>query len=68
MQVPVYREPSFSIPGTPGIVKHEILNNRRHVLTKVIKSRLSINFPHLVMSPCCSISMRLSIVTLNLIV
>nr|GMD04702.1 WD repeat-containing protein 48 [Ipomoea batatas] len=32
--VPVYREPSFSIPGTPGIVKHEILNNRRHVLTK----------------------------------
>ncbi|VFQ60441.1 unnamed protein product [Cuscuta campestris] len=32
--VPVYREPSCSIPGTPGIVKHEILNNRRHVLTK----------------------------------
>ncbi|KAK3005843.1 hypothetical protein RJ639_015776 [Escallonia herrerae] len=32
--VPVYREPSFSIPGTPGIVQHEILNNRRHVLTK----------------------------------
>ncbi|KAM7511778.1 hypothetical protein LguiB_010653 [Lonicera macranthoides] len=32
--VPVYREPSFSITGTPGIVQHEILNNRRHVLTK----------------------------------
>ncbi|CAK9163383.1 unnamed protein product [Ilex paraguariensis] len=32
--VPVYREPSFSIPGTPGIVQHEILNNKRHVLTK----------------------------------
>ncbi|XP_059652629.1 uncharacterized protein LOC132299822 [Cornus florida] len=31
---PVYKEPSFIIPGTPGIVKHEILNNRRHVLTK----------------------------------
>ncbi|XP_015060688.1 WD repeat-containing protein 48 [Solanum pennellii] len=32
--VPVYKEPSLSIPGTPGIVQHEILNNRRHVLTK----------------------------------
>lgn len=32
--VPVYQEPSLSIPGTPGIVQHEILNNRRHVLTK----------------------------------
>ncbi|KAI5676493.1 hypothetical protein M9H77_07443 [Catharanthus roseus] len=32
--VPVYQEPSFSISGTPGIVQHEILNNRRHVLTK----------------------------------
>ncbi|XP_077218897.1 uncharacterized protein LOC143853064 [Tasmannia lanceolata] len=32
--VPVYTEPSFTIPGTPGIVQHEILNNRRQVLTK----------------------------------
>ncbi|XP_027159369.1 WD repeat-containing protein 48 isoform X1 [Coffea eugenioides] len=32
--VPVYKEPSFSILGTAGIVQHEILNNRRHVLTK----------------------------------
>ncbi|XP_042474813.1 WD repeat-containing protein 48-like, partial [Macadamia integrifolia] len=32
--VPVYKEPSFTIPGTPGIVQHEILNNRRHILTK----------------------------------
>nr|XP_016451499.1 PREDICTED: WD repeat-containing protein 48-like [Nicotiana tabacum] len=32
--VPVYEEPSFSISGTPGIVQYEILNNRRHVLTK----------------------------------
>ncbi|XP_073065247.1 uncharacterized protein [Primulina eburnea] len=32
--VPVYREPSFTIHGTPAIVQHEILNNRRHVLTK----------------------------------
>ncbi|KAK8545446.1 hypothetical protein V6N13_066728 [Hibiscus sabdariffa] len=30
----VYEEPIFSIPGTPAIVQHEILNNRRHVLTK----------------------------------
>ncbi|KAK6152720.1 hypothetical protein DH2020_012359 [Rehmannia glutinosa] len=32
--VPVYREPSLSIHGTSAIVQHEILNNRRHVLTK----------------------------------
>ncbi|KAK4409736.1 WD repeat-containing protein 48 [Sesamum angolense] len=32
--VPVYREPSVSIDGTSAIVQHEILNNRRHVLTK----------------------------------
>ncbi|KAF3335023.1 WD repeat-containing protein 48-like isoform X1 [Carex littledalei] len=32
--VPVYKEPSFTIPGHPAIIKHEILNNRRHVLTK----------------------------------
>ncbi|XP_031397171.1 WD repeat-containing protein 48 homolog isoform X2 [Punica granatum] len=32
--VPVFKEPEFTIPGTPGIVQHEILNNRRHVLTK----------------------------------
>ncbi|RWR94105.1 WD repeat-containing protein 48 isoform X1 [Cinnamomum micranthum f. kanehirae] len=31
---PVYKEPSLTVPGTPGIVKHEILNNRRLVLTK----------------------------------
>ncbi|KAE8705550.1 WD repeat-containing protein 48-like protein isoform 2 [Hibiscus syriacus] len=30
----VYKEPIFSIPGTPAIVQHEILNNRRHVLSK----------------------------------
>ncbi|KAL0350647.1 UNVERIFIED_CONTAM: WD repeat-containing protein 48 [Sesamum radiatum] len=32
--VPAYREPSCSIPGTSAIVQHEILKNRRHVLTK----------------------------------
>ncbi|KAL3833352.1 hypothetical protein ACJIZ3_008088 [Penstemon smallii] len=32
--VPVFREPSFTIHGTSTIVQHEILNNRRHVLTK----------------------------------
>ncbi|KAL7094510.1 hypothetical protein ACP275_11G107800 [Erythranthe tilingii] len=32
--VPVYKEASLSIRGTPAIVQHEILNNRRHVLTK----------------------------------
>ncbi|XP_022742282.1 WD repeat-containing protein 48-like isoform X1 [Durio zibethinus] len=31
---PVYKDPIFTIPGTPAIVQHEILNNRRHVLTK----------------------------------
>ncbi|RWW21227.1 hypothetical protein GW17_00014627 [Ensete ventricosum] len=35
LSVPVYKEPSFTIPGIPGIVQYEILNNRRHVLTKV---------------------------------
>ncbi|XP_034917913.1 uncharacterized protein [Populus alba] len=32
--VPVYKEPTLTIPGTSAIVQHEILNNRRHVLTK----------------------------------
>ncbi|KAL4351908.1 hypothetical protein GQ457_06G019930 [Hibiscus cannabinus] len=31
---PVYKESNFTIPGTPAIAQHEILNNRRHVLTK----------------------------------
>nr|GEX82683.1 WD repeat-containing protein 48-like [Tanacetum cinerariifolium] len=32
--VPVYKEPTLSIDGIPGIVQCEIMNNRRHVLTK----------------------------------
>lgn len=32
--VPLHMDPAFVIPGTPGIVRHTILNNRRHVLTK----------------------------------
>eukprot|EP01018_Ginkgo_biloba_P012808 Gb_30748 [translate_table: standard] len=32
--VPVHTQPSRIIPGTAGIVQHEILNNRRQVLTK----------------------------------
>jgi len=36
LQVPVYKEPTLTIPGIPGIVQHEILNNRRLILTKVI--------------------------------
>ncbi|XP_042014970.1 WD repeat-containing protein 48-like isoform X2 [Salvia splendens] len=32
--VPVYREPFLTICGTSAIVQHEILNNKRHVLTK----------------------------------
>ncbi|KAK7269263.1 hypothetical protein RIF29_21984 [Crotalaria pallida] len=32
--VPVYKEPTLTIPGIPGIVQHEILNDKRHVLTK----------------------------------
>ncbi|MQM00039.1 hypothetical protein Taro_032770 [Colocasia esculenta] len=31
---PVYKEPSLTVPGMPAIVQHEILNNRRQVLTK----------------------------------
>ncbi|KAJ1417069.1 WD40/YVTN repeat-like-containing domain superfamily [Sesbania bispinosa] len=32
--VPTYKEPTLTIPGTPAIVQHEVLNNKRHVLTK----------------------------------
>ncbi|KAL9235101.1 hypothetical protein vseg_009894 [Gypsophila vaccaria] len=32
--VAVHRHPTLTIPGIPAIVQHEILNNRRHVLTK----------------------------------
>ncbi|RZC22302.1 WD repeat-containing protein 48 isoform B [Glycine soja] len=32
--VPVYKEPILTILGTPAIVQHEVLNNKRHVLTK----------------------------------
>ncbi|KAK9732765.1 hypothetical protein RND81_04G020300 [Saponaria officinalis] len=32
--VAVHKQPTLTIPGTPAIVQHEILNNRRHVLTK----------------------------------
>ncbi|CAJ2631541.1 unnamed protein product [Trifolium pratense] len=32
--VPIYKEPTLTIRGTPGIVQHEVLNNKRHVLTK----------------------------------
>ncbi|BAT16022.1 Os12g0165000, partial [Oryza sativa Japonica Group] len=32
--VPIHKEPSSIIPGVPAITQHEILNNRRHVLTK----------------------------------
>ncbi|CAJ1961000.1 unnamed protein product [Sphenostylis stenocarpa] len=32
--VPVYKEPTLTIVGTPAIVQHEVLNNKRHVLTK----------------------------------
>ncbi|KAK7337859.1 hypothetical protein VNO77_18447 [Canavalia gladiata] len=32
--VPVYKEPTLAVLGTPAIVQHEVLNNKRHVLTK----------------------------------
>ncbi|XP_010546629.1 PREDICTED: WD repeat-containing protein 48 [Tarenaya hassleriana] len=32
--LPVYKLPSLTIPGTPAIVQHEILNNKRQILTK----------------------------------
>lgn len=35
-QVPLYTRPTSVIPGTAGIVQHAILNDRRHVLTKVL--------------------------------
>lgn len=35
LQIPVCKEPLLTIPGTPAIVQHEFLNNRRQVLTKV---------------------------------
>ncbi|CAK8544727.1 unnamed protein product [Lathyrus sativus] len=34
LPVPLYKEPTLTIKGTPGIVQHEVLNNKRHVLTK----------------------------------
>ncbi|CAI8615522.1 unnamed protein product [Vicia faba] len=34
LPVPLYKEPTLTIRGTPGIVQHEVLNNKRHVLTK----------------------------------
>ncbi|KAJ7525110.1 hypothetical protein O6H91_17G036800 [Diphasiastrum complanatum] len=33
--VPLHAEPAFVIPGTPGILRHAVLNDRRHALTKV---------------------------------
>ncbi|CAL0302251.1 unnamed protein product [Lupinus luteus] len=32
--VPVYKEPTLTIAGIPAIMKYEVLNNKRHVLTK----------------------------------
>ncbi|KEH43052.1 putative transcription factor WD40-like family [Medicago truncatula] len=32
--VPEYKQPILTIPGIPAIVQHEVLNNKRHVLTK----------------------------------
>ncbi|XP_058770498.1 uncharacterized protein LOC131644112 [Vicia villosa] len=32
--VPEYKQPTLTIPGIPAIVQHEVLNNKRHVLTK----------------------------------
>ncbi|XP_057733258.1 uncharacterized protein LOC130948522 isoform X1 [Arachis stenosperma] len=32
--VPAYKEPTLTIPGIPAIIQHEVLNNKRHVLTK----------------------------------
>jgi WD repeat-containing protein 48 len=31
---PAYKEPSITVPGTHPIVQHEILNNKRQILTK----------------------------------
>ena len=37
LQPPAYKEPSITIPGSHPIVQHEILNNKRQILTKVNK-------------------------------
>lgn len=34
-QAALYKRPLFVIPGTPALVQHAILNDRRHALTKV---------------------------------
>jgi len=39
---PLQKTPSATIPGLPGIVKHHILNNRRHVLTKDTADQVSL--------------------------
>lgn len=31
---PLNAKPAFTVPGTPAIVQHTVLNDRRHVLTK----------------------------------
>ncbi|KAK7258759.1 hypothetical protein RIF29_24344 [Crotalaria pallida] len=40
--VPVYKEPTLTISGTPAIVQHEVLNNKRHVLTKDTSSSVKL--------------------------
>ncbi|KAH1259404.1 hypothetical protein GLYMA_03G244500v4 [Glycine max] len=40
--VPVYKEPTLTILGTPAIVQHEVLNNKRHVLTKDVSGSVKL--------------------------
>lgn len=44
-QVPLYKQPASVILGTAGIVQHAILNDRRHVLTKVSQLALFLLIP-----------------------
>ncbi len=52
LKVALYTHPTSTIPGTAGIVRHSILNDRRHVLTKVCEILRICDWP--LMSICVS--------------
>ncbi|KAJ1915354.1 hypothetical protein H4219_004370 [Mycoemilia scoparia] len=40
--VPIRSKPQWSMFGRPGIIRHRLLNNKRHVLTQDSKNRISL--------------------------
>ncbi|XP_073149654.1 uncharacterized protein [Henckelia pumila] len=74
--VPIYKKPSFSIPGAAAIVQHEILNNRRHVLTKdtsgtvklweITKGVVIKNYGEVSIPPWCNTDTRLGSLSVHL--